>query len=79
MIPPLRSHNQIVAFRNALIHGYDRIDYSKVWQAIQESLPILRAEVEHILREAGVRTFTVEWALTLAPPVPTALNERRPG
>lgn len=49
----ISSHNQIVAFRNALIHGYDRIDYAKVWQAIQESLPILRAEVEHILREAG--------------------------
>ena len=42
-----------MAFRNALIHGYDRIDYTKVWQAIQESLPTLRADVEQLLREAG--------------------------
>ncbi len=49
----ISSHNQIVAFRNALIHGYDRIDYHKVWQTVQESLPILRAEVEQLLREAG--------------------------
>jgi uncharacterized protein with HEPN domain len=49
----ISSHNQIVAFRNALVHGYDRIDYNKVWQAIEESLPILRAEVEQILRERG--------------------------
>jgi uncharacterized protein with HEPN domain len=47
----ISSHNQIVAFRNALVHGYDRIDYSKVWQAIQDSLPTLRAGVERILRE----------------------------
>ena len=49
----MSSHNQIVAFRNALVHGYDRIDYHKVWQTVQESLPILRAEVEQLLREPG--------------------------
>lgn len=49
----ISSHNQIVAFRNILIHGYDNIDYEAVWYAVQESLPILRAEIERILDEAG--------------------------
>ncbi len=42
----------IVAFRNALAHDYDDISYPDVWIAVQESLPILRAEVETLLREA---------------------------
>lgn len=49
----ITSHNQIVAFRNILIHGYDTIDYEIVWQAVQESLPVLRSEVEQLLSEAG--------------------------
>ena len=42
---------QIVSFRNALIHGYDVIDYPTVWQAIHSSLPVLRAEVEALIGE----------------------------
>ena len=44
----------IVALRNVLIHGYDRIDYPTVWLAVQESLPILCREVEAILEAEGV-------------------------
>jgi len=40
---------QIVSFRNAIIHGYDVIDYPTVWQAIHSSLPVLQAEVEALL------------------------------
>ncbi|MDP9472057.1 MAG: DUF86 domain-containing protein [Chloroflexota bacterium] len=40
-----------MAFRNVLIHGYDVIDYPTVWLAVQDSLPVLRAEVEQLLRE----------------------------
>ncbi|MDQ2654689.1 MAG: DUF86 domain-containing protein [Chloroflexota bacterium] len=43
--------NQIVALRNALIHGYDRINYPALWLAVQQSLPVLRVEVEVLLRE----------------------------
>lgn len=42
---------QIISFRNTLIHGYDAIDYPTVWQAIQSSLPVLRAEVNMLLGE----------------------------
>ena len=49
----ITAHGKIVAFRNALIHGYDTIDYQAVWRAVQDALPILRAEVEQLLGEAG--------------------------
>ena len=43
---------QIIAFRNVLIHGYDAIDDSRVWDAIQHSLPVLHAEVATLLDQA---------------------------
>ena len=45
---------QIVGFRNQLSHGYDRIDYQNVLRAVQETVPILPAEVASLLREAGI-------------------------
>jgi uncharacterized protein with HEPN domain len=42
---------RIVDFRNAIAHGYDRIDYPTVWQAIKTSLPVLRAEVDALLHQ----------------------------
>jgi uncharacterized protein with HEPN domain len=42
---------QIVGMRNALIHGYDVTDYPIVWQAIHETLPILREQIEALLPE----------------------------
>jgi uncharacterized protein with HEPN domain len=40
---------QIVGMRNALIHGCDVTDYPIVWRAIQETLPILREQIEELL------------------------------
>lgn len=48
----ITAYRKIIDFRNALIHGYDVIDYPTVWQVVQESLPVLRAEVERLLLEA---------------------------
>lgn len=42
---------QIVDFRNAILHGYDVIDNARVWQVINESLPVLKIEVEQLLHE----------------------------
>ncbi len=47
----LTAPEAIVAFRNALIHEYDDISYPDVWLAVQESLPVLRSEVEALLHE----------------------------
>jgi uncharacterized protein with HEPN domain len=49
-IPNLR---QIVDFRNALIHGYDRIKDLTVWQTARDDLPTLRAQVAALLVELG--------------------------
>lgn len=54
------SNRKIVGFRNSLVHGYDTIDYNIVWEAIQDDLPVLRAEVASILRENEAPSADVE-------------------
>jgi len=44
---------QIIAFRNILIHGYDAIDDSRVWDAIQHSLPTLYDQVTTLLGDVA--------------------------
>lgn len=42
--------HRIIGLRNRLAHGYDdEIEDALVWQAVKESLPVLRAEVEGLL------------------------------
>ena len=48
-IPDLR---QIVAFRNILIHGYASVDRARVWRAVQDDLPPLRATLDDLLGES---------------------------
>jgi uncharacterized protein with HEPN domain len=43
---------QIIAFRNLLIHGYDLIDESQVWEVIRSNLPTLESEVSALLATA---------------------------
>lgn len=43
----------IIAFRNLLIHGYAVINHDEVWDAVQTSLPGLRAAVAALLDELG--------------------------
>ncbi len=43
--------SQAIGMRNVLVHAYDSVKYEKVWQTIQESLPILHDEVDALLRE----------------------------
>lgn len=43
---------RIIAFRNVLIHGYDLVDHTTVWEVIRENLPPLLSQVEGLLREA---------------------------
>lgn len=46
-------YRRIVAFRNILIHGYADVDDRLVWDVVETKLPILRRDVERLLREAG--------------------------
>ena len=43
----------IVAFRNRLIHGYDTVDDSIVWNIAQEELPSLEASLRQWLCAHG--------------------------
>lgn len=45
----------IVGMRNILIHAYTAINYRTVWRTVQNSLPVLRAEVETLLDEVSQR------------------------
>ena len=40
---------QIIAFRNVLIHGYDQIKPEIVWSAVTENLPELQSQVVKML------------------------------
>jgi uncharacterized protein with HEPN domain len=40
---------KIIAFRNILVHGYETIDDSIVWQTVQDHLPLLLNEVEVLI------------------------------
>lgn len=48
----IEHHQQIIAFRNVLIHGYDLVDHARVWQVIQTDLPQLAAQVRNLLGTA---------------------------
>ncbi len=50
-VPELR---RVIAFRNVLIHGYDRIDDAGVWRIVEGDLPPLRARAAALLMELGV-------------------------
>ena len=50
LIPDLR---RIIGFRNALIHGYDRVNDAGVWRVIEVDLPPLRAQAAALLAELG--------------------------
>ena len=42
---------QIVKFRHVIIHGYQNLNDHVVWEILQRDLPILRNEIEKLLRE----------------------------
>ncbi|MFM9996557.1 MAG: DUF86 domain-containing protein [Phycisphaerales bacterium] len=44
---------RIIRFRNVLIHAYDLVDHTIVWDVIRVDLPTLRAEVEALLAQLG--------------------------
>ena len=41
---------QIIGFRNRLIHGYDNVDDSIVWDAVTQKLPALENEVLSLMQ-----------------------------
>jgi uncharacterized protein with HEPN domain len=46
----ITNYTKISMFRNILIHDYDVIDYKIAWNIILTHLPILRRELDELLR-----------------------------
>jgi uncharacterized protein with HEPN domain len=49
LLGKISEHHRIIGFRNILIHGYDVVDETIVWQAVTKHLPILIGEIKKIL------------------------------
>jgi uncharacterized protein YutE (UPF0331/DUF86 family) len=49
LLERIRDCNNIIAFRNILVHGYDAIDDRIVWNVIEEDLAPLIEDVERLL------------------------------
>jgi uncharacterized protein with HEPN domain len=41
---------KIIAMRNRIIHGYDSVDDVVIWNTIVRNIPILKAEIEKLLK-----------------------------
>ena len=39
---------EISAFRNRIVHGYDKVDYDRVWLILQNDIPSLITELEKL-------------------------------
>lgn len=40
----------LAGFRNILVHGYLGVDLEQVWRTVERELPVLRREIELMLR-----------------------------
>jgi uncharacterized protein with HEPN domain len=49
------AYQQIISFRNVLIHGYDLIDDAQVWEVITHDLPLLDEEINALLANDGLK------------------------
>jgi uncharacterized protein with HEPN domain len=45
----IAQYEQIIAFRNVLIHGYELVDHSLVWSTVQTQLPVLLRDIAAII------------------------------
>jgi uncharacterized protein with HEPN domain len=45
---------KIVDLRNWVIHGYDKIDDVIIWGIISKQLPLLKLQVNELLKKAGI-------------------------
>lgn len=46
---------KIVDLRNWVIHGYDKIDDVIIWGIISKQLPLLKLQVDELIKNAGIQ------------------------
>ena len=47
----ISNRNKIIGLRNLLVHDYDKSDDPTIWTVIQKHLPVLKGEVESLLKD----------------------------
>ncbi|MEM7590430.1 MAG: HepT-like ribonuclease domain-containing protein, partial [Cyanobacteria bacterium P01_A01_bin.83] len=47
---PQINWQDIIDFRNLLVHEYFRVDLQVIWQIIEQEIPILKQQINLILR-----------------------------
>ena len=47
----ITDYQDIINFRHILVHGYDRIEDDVTWGVIQANLPVLKKEIEDLLKQ----------------------------
>jgi uncharacterized protein with HEPN domain len=47
----------IAAFRNVAVHDYLGIDLKQIWDIVSDDLPILKRQIEAIVKDLGISTF----------------------
>ncbi len=50
-VTKISNYQQIISFRNILIHGYAEVDDRLVWNIVETKLPILIKEAQGLLSE----------------------------
>lgn len=50
VVSQISEYQRIIAFRNILIHGYSEIDNRIVWNVVELKLPVLKNEVDALLK-----------------------------
>jgi uncharacterized protein with HEPN domain len=43
--------SRIIGFRNQVVHGYAKVDDEITWRIISGNLPVLKRELEELLKE----------------------------
>lgn len=46
--------NGVIGMRQHVVHGYDAINYDRVWETLQRNIPDLVVLLEAVLRDEGV-------------------------
>ncbi|MDR0789337.1 MAG: DUF86 domain-containing protein [Bacteroidales bacterium] len=47
----ISAKKQIIGMRNRVIHGYDKIDDGIIWGVVVRHLPVLKREIEQMIKE----------------------------
>ena len=49
---PIENARHIIAFRNILVHEYERLEEETVWAIVKKDVPKLLEEINHLLENA---------------------------